>query len=532
MDRYVQDPDKWEQYTRRKGRTRLSWRRTLERMHDPKKECNMSRKYRISMQVDNSWDLERDENFAMRTLMSATIELLAFKEVPSLEQLLTLKWFDTVWPGIYMCIGIRYDKDGNIVDVIIKIGCAWRHKGGLKARKANHLNDNDSKYYADTGSGFHKWIQACKSDGAKYELHWSILAIGDPFWRLTVHDEYLAARYYQLEAMLASALGSCGDQPRISNFSPSRDPNFSLLRFWPWESPNFQAQWRGIDTHSALTDIWCNPSGITEEEKLERVVLSRTRRLADNREHDLYLCDYDPDCNKAQPGQGFALAKDLARHIGIHISNEVLHPCTHQDCPRSGDNGFEIAAALTQHLNWHEYRVVLECDDPRCTYSTGGQERYQKHLNSHANGWLACRACGLMFVRWKYADQHAEHHCLAENSWVLHQAFKASHETKTGRTCTDDRCGAYLPYNYVDMDVLFDRHMEAHTTGRFHCKICGIRYGDGPGIRRHREKFHGFTYPKVEPENEPVVSTPDPKIARETSRLSREERALKRARKE
>jgi hypothetical protein len=60
----------------------------------------------------------------------------------------------------------------------------------------------DIFFSADSGSPFHQFIQSTAADET-LELEWFTLAVGEQFIRGSQEDEYLAGRWYQIEAVLS-----------------------------------------------------------------------------------------------------------------------------------------------------------------------------------------------------------------------------------------------------------------------------------------------------------------------------------------
>lgn len=102
---------------------------------------------------------------------------------------------------------------------------------------------------AEDGSPFHQFIQSTKDDHeVTLELKWYTLAIGELFVRKTQADEYKAVRYYQIEAMLANALGAlhedCDNSP------------FHAMQWWAFEPDDTNVPWLGANGRCSLEDVW------------------------------------------------------------------------------------------------------------------------------------------------------------------------------------------------------------------------------------------------------------------------------------
>jgi hypothetical protein len=116
---------------------------TLERLH----HCQTSTKYAAAMSDEQrDWNFDRDVAFAMGVLLPWTKELLNGAGTPTADFFKDCRWLDTRDPGAYAYKATKRDRHGKIIAVILKTGCAWSVKGGLKARKAQHLNEKLSKH--------------------------------------------------------------------------------------------------------------------------------------------------------------------------------------------------------------------------------------------------------------------------------------------------------------------------------------------------------------------------------------------------
>jgi hypothetical protein len=96
----------------------------------------MSTRYAAAMPDENGdWVFKRDVVFAMEVLLPCTKELLTTTGTPTADFFKDCRWLDTRDPGTYACKATVRDRNGKIIAVILKTGCAWSVKGGLKARK-------------------------------------------------------------------------------------------------------------------------------------------------------------------------------------------------------------------------------------------------------------------------------------------------------------------------------------------------------------------------------------------------------------
>lgn len=160
-------------------------------------------------------DSERDTAFAMDCLLPWTKELLNSGGGPTIDSFEAFRWLDARAPGVYACLAIKKDIPGRVI-----------------------------------------------------ELRWLTLAVGIQFIRETQADEYLAAWYYQLEAMLASALGSLDEK--------SNDYKFRGMQWWPFDPADTTEAWKGADHHCSIRDIWAKrPTMRTEDEIAEREAAAR-----------------------------------------------------------------------------------------------------------------------------------------------------------------------------------------------------------------------------------------------------------------
>ncbi|CAD0081509.1 unnamed protein product [Aureobasidium vineae] len=270
------------------------WAETLRKLHF----CQMSDKYAAAMSTrEGEWDVDRDLQFAMVTLFPWTKELISSSTRPTISWLKeNAQWIDTKAPGVYACAAIKRDQEGRIITIVLKVGCAWSVDAGMKSRKAQHLDSRLSKECT-----FHQFVQSTLPSET-LELRWYTLAMGKPFVRNTQEDEYLAARFYQLEAMLASSLGALHEK--------SADYKFRALQWWPFDDQsNEELPWAGGDSHCALRDSWSNRSNMLNEDEIAerkatytfREGMRQREQYPFNIEHDNYLCTID-GCQRGLPG--------------------------------------------------------------------------------------------------------------------------------------------------------------------------------------------------------------------------------------
>ncbi|KAK6004893.1 hypothetical protein QM012_007672 [Aureobasidium pullulans] len=114
--------------------------------------------------------------------------------------------------------------------------------------------------------------------------------MSERFVRQAQEDEYLAARYYQLEAMLPSAPGAL--------HTDSAYYKFRGMQWWAFDDQDTEEPWSGGESHSAMRDNWSKrPTMRTEDEIAERKAADNARERVRQRiqqsacvENDLYLC--------------------------------------------------------------------------------------------------------------------------------------------------------------------------------------------------------------------------------------------------
>ncbi|THY53296.1 hypothetical protein D6C97_06122 [Aureobasidium pullulans] len=258
-----------------------------------------------------------------------TKELLNSGGSPTIDSFEAFRWLDARAPGVYACLAMKKDKSGRIIAVRMKVGCAWSFEGGLKARQRTHLNDEQSKKEASQNSPFHMSIQSTDPDQEDLELKWLTLAVGMPYIRETQADEYLAAWYYQLEAMLASALGSLDEK--------GNDYRFRGMQWWPFDSAGTTEAWKRADHHCSIRDIWAKrPTMRTEDEIDEREAAARVVETTRSRETCTSV--HTPDARGSREGVVSGQAKLL----------KVTMPGT-TGMSQAG-KGFKTLQTLERHL--------------------------------------------------------------------------------------------------------------------------------------------------------------------------------------
>ncbi|TIA01127.1 hypothetical protein D6C82_04042 [Aureobasidium pullulans] len=390
----------------------------------------MARKYRKAMasKVDeDAWDLDRDVKFAMSILMPKTIDLLTAVEKPTFEEFLKLPWIKTNRPGIYSCLVWWIDEWGNL-HIIIKVGCAWSEDGGLQRRRGAQLIDTLSQSEAIRGSPFHKFIQDAKASGRSVNFHWSTLAIGESFTRRVNRDEYLAARFYQVEAMLSAAFGA--------SISTMDNPKYLALNGWPYVDPNSKLQWTGADSHCSLEDNWPNPpTGQSIKDTL--------------------YCPID-GCYKNNPGElMFYQRSEYDNHMAAHENGTV------------------------------KKMSFAKCFDPRCVFEEF-PTNLGNHQRQHIDGDHACSACGLLFA-WAFdAERHATV-CLVEDAIDLHKTAVESIKLTKKLVCGDHRCGHELEGNGYNASMMAI-HRQMHVDGNHTCSKCGLKLRN-TAVKIHDTKY-------------------------------------------
>ncbi|THZ84014.1 hypothetical protein D6C84_04479 [Aureobasidium pullulans] len=265
----------------------------------------------------------------------------------------------------------------------MKVRCASSFEGG-----------------ASQNSPFHIFIQTTDPNQGDLELRWLTLAVDMPFIRNTQADEYLAARYSQLEppviqaggmhnvfkisaalhgeshgeeAMLASALGSLSEK--------SNDYKFHGMQWRPFDPADTTETWKGADHHCSIRDIWAKrPTMRTEDEIAKREAAARvvetTRRAAV--EGNMYFCTYT-GCEREQRGRGFGSIQALEGHHAWHNRDiaiaEDRHLCTVDGCDRAiPGRGLATQLAL-QHMVFYS---KLGNDAYLCTYDDCSNDRVHK----------------------------------------------------------------------------------------------------------------------------------------------------------
>ncbi|TIA33998.1 hypothetical protein D6C78_07160 [Aureobasidium pullulans] len=313
----------------------------------------------------DDWDFERDTAFATDCLLPWTKELLDSGGRPTIDSFEAFRWLDTRAPGVYACLAIKKDKSGRIIAVRMKVGCAWSFEGGLKARQRTHLNDEQSKK-----DPFHMCIQTTDPNQEDLELKWLTLAVGMPFIRETQADDYLAARYYQSEAMLASALDPSTRRATTTNSMACNGGHTTEA-------------WKGGDHHCSIRDIWTKrPTMRTEDEIAEREAAARvveTTRVRKQQRAAVYLCTHT-GCEREQRGCGFGSIQALEGHHAWYNRDiaiaEDRYLCTITGCDRAIlGRGLATPLALQQHMVFH---FKLGNDAYLCTYDQCGRSQAGK----------------------------------------------------------------------------------------------------------------------------------------------------------
>lgn len=300
---------------------------------------------------------------------------------------------------------------------------------------ANH------RHSAADGSIFHTFINSAV-DGEYVILEWHTLAVGESFRRNDDEDEYLSARWYQVEALLSAALGA----PTTS----MKNTKYLELLWWPFgyaaQRPEGWCDWISMDSHNAIQDVWVNRSGITEEQaqamlKAQRAIIGKTY--------------YDG-------------------HKGSFL-------CTDADCPRSkSDNGLSTQRALRLHLEYHMKTDALrKCFDPRCSFQAS-PANVKIHQSRHIDGTFPCGACGLLFGMAWCASDHAVSECIVEGAEELHEAHVARVRALQTLHCIDAKCGREFRNTPTGIR-LRESHIEVHVDGENTCTDCGMRFSSTLG---------------------------------------------------
>jgi len=90
------------------------------------------------------YNIERDTASAYASIKASALALLLKDSPPSLADILSLPWVDTRNPGVYGCIGRKWNATGELIDMALKVGCAWSETGGMRQRRNVHENDVQS----------------------------------------------------------------------------------------------------------------------------------------------------------------------------------------------------------------------------------------------------------------------------------------------------------------------------------------------------------------------------------------------------
>lgn len=303
---------------------------------------------------------------------------------------------------------------------------------------------------ADFGSPFHIFIQDNRAKGRKVYTHKSTLAIGEPFIRRNMDDfDYLPARFYQLESMLAAAFGS--------PLSTQKNPQFLALVGWPYVDDNSNYEWKGADSHSALKDRWPPPS--------------------------------------------------------LTGPSELRLPCPIDGCYRNHRDlyGFRSQDALDIHVNAHSLGTIglhqgafRSCIDPRCTVE-GYPFDLSLHEAQHIDGEWPCGACGLQF-RWSHDCEKHVDICSVDDAIDLHKAAREATKLAKMLVCDDHRCGHELEYDQYNVDMMAI-HRQMHVDSNHTCPECRLRLKTG-AVKMHRDKYcPGRPKPEEEPISTDLVCT-------------------------
>jgi hypothetical protein len=372
---------------------------------------------------------------------------------------------------------------------------------------------------AARGSPFHAFIQSTTAEQT-LELQWFTLSIGEPFVRKSESDEYLAGRYYQVEAMLCAAFG--GLSPNSVNYK------FRALKWWSSgdeDKDDDQQPWTGGDSHAAIEDVWSKrPQQTTEEERVEKAAAQAVKkRIRDasmeqyNLKNDFYLCSYK-GCERSKPGNGFPTAAPRRNHEATHESEKSiandLYLCPEEDCPKSETGcGFGTRECLTKHIAGHEaiknddylcthagcekaipgngfarklylqihldadpsvHRIVSArsrtCLEPRCGLILPTLDRLEAHEKQHSSGQVPCRACNLMFLEECQATRHAKEHCKVPNASAIHLSGSPH------AACSDPRCGKRYPDTEGGRKRRDDHVQVTHIQSMRVCVVCSMPY--------------------------------------------------------
>jgi hypothetical protein len=268
------------------------------------------------------------------------------------------------------------------------------------------------------------------------------LAVGEAFKRVDPEDDWMSARFYQLEAMLSAAFGASMDS--------MKNKTYLAMKWWPFVDDDATPPWTGVDGHNALEDNWAPPPESTE---------ARDNRLR---------CPYE-DCPRHQPGQGMCDLSSLRNHMSLHEEGKFSNKPS-------------------------------KCFDPRCTYDrlidADGEtrekpvqwSRFEKHEAQHINGTVECGACGLEFDNGSSLLYHVDNFCVVDDASSIHQKYiddLPPDPKKADLVCDDLRCGVRYRYRYPDA---FQVHLQSHVDGTRVCGDCGLKM-HMQGVAPHRKDY-------------------------------------------
>lgn len=263
-------------------------------------------------------------------------------------------------------------------------------------------------------------------------MHWFTLAVGEPFVRVDKDDEWMAGRWYQIEAMLSAALGASMDT--------MKNTRYLALKWWPFTNDDSPSPWTGVDGHCAIQDVWVDPPG------------THPRKA--------YLCTHT-GCLHSRPENPLANLRNLKNHLEAHARG-TLTP-------------YVLGAATT-------------CSDPRCTYDRRTHTTYDefsRHEQQHIDGHFECHACGLRFGSSKAISDHVNIFCIVEDAPSIHQAYIDNDPERADLVCSEPRCGQHFWYQFAEV---YARHVQSHVDDAIECDGCGLKLAQYSRTLAHHKK--------------------------------------------
>ncbi|KEQ89847.1 hypothetical protein M438DRAFT_330815 [Aureobasidium pullulans EXF-150] len=396
------------------------------------------------------FDSTADTEFAFNCLVPEVVDMFNRPSPPEEEELLAIQWVDTDDDGHYFCLGKKYNKQGQLIEFIIKSGCTFGVKG-QKGRRADHENDKKSKRAAAEGSRFHKFRQSVDPETETVVYHWGTLSRIKPFARNTAEGETIVARIHQVEALLTSALG---------RFSADMKRDRQLLQYnlWPWmQSKPTPRPWTGTEGHSPMNEGWAPPGRLGVMEPEDRpTTMSREDRAARRLEDPLYM--------PSPPDSAARAANDKERRLLIKEQRRFV--CPNEACPFP-EKSFGEVRDLENHIarcNKGITGYMWRCPVPFCGFSQAmSRGANPNHVLGHTTGTSTCMLCGMRHGSNQWHTRHAIEFC----------EFRSDDSIYSRTHCIDERC-FYDRTGKRATDLV--KHEKQHTTGSVRCFICKLRF--------------------------------------------------------